>query len=343
MNCRVHLRPSGHEFEVVAGESILEAALRQGVTLPYGCQSGACRSCRARLIEGAVHYPGGPPAALEASDEANGFVLLCAAHPAAGPLALEVEELSPDLGIKVHTFPARVAVKRQLAHDVIGLTLQLPAAQRLRFLAGQYVDVLLRDGRRRAFSLASAPQQDQRLEFQIRRVPGGAFSEYVFSHLKERALLRLRGPLGSFYLRKQRGLPVILVAGGTGFAPIKSLVEDALAEGFDQAMHIYWGVRARRDLYLDDLAREWAARHPRVSYTPVLSEPRPEDQWTGRTGFVHEAVLADFPDLAGYVVYMSGPPAMVAAGRESFTAHNLRPADIHADAFELAHQTGHDG
>jgi len=343
MSFSVHLEPSGHEFEVGAGESILEAALRQDIALPYGCQSGACRSCRARLIEGAVHYQDGAPAALEASDEKYGFVLLCAAHPKAGPLSIEAEEWNPDLGITVHTFPARVTAKRPLAHDVIGLTLQLPAAQRLRFLAGQYVDVLLRDGRRRAFSIASAPQQDQRLEFQIRRVPNGTFSEYVFTHLKERALLRLRGPLGSFYLRKRRGLPVILVAGGTGFAPIKSLVEDALAEGFDQPMHIYWGARARRDLYLHDLAREWAARHPRVSYTPVLSDPRAEDGWTGRTGFVHQAVLADFPDLAGYVVYMSGPPVMVAAGRESFTAHNVEPGDIHADAFELAHETGHDG
>jgi len=238
MTFHVQFQPSGHDVEVAAGESILEAALRQGVALPYGCQSGACRSCRARLIEGEVDYPDGTPAALEASDEKNGFVLLCAAHPRTGPLVIEAEELGPELGITVRTFPARVAIKRQLAHDVVGLTLQLPAAQHLRFLAGQYVDVLLRDGRRRAFSLASPPQQDQQLEFQIRRVPDGAFSEYVFAHLKERALLRLRGPLGSFYLRKQRGLPAILVAGGTGFAPIKSVIEDALAEGFDQPMHI---------------------------------------------------------------------------------------------------------
>jgi len=242
----------------------------------------------------------------------------------------------------VRNLPCRVVHKRELSHDVIGLELMLPASERLQYLPGQYVDVLLRDGRRRAFSLANAPREDDRLELQIRHVPGGTFSEYAFHHLKERALLRLRGPLGSFYLRKKDGGPIILMAGGTGFAPIKAIVEEALASGFPGKMHIYWGVRARRDLYLHDALGDWAAAHEGVEYVPVLSEPLAEDAWSGRRGFVHEAVLEDFSDLSPFTVYASGPPIMVRAGREGFLARGLDPARFHSDSFDYAYETGHD-
>jgi len=341
LNYRIHIEPSGHELQAEDDESVLDAALRQGLALPYGCRNGACRSCKGRILEGRVEYPGGTPKSLTSPDTAQGFALLCTAH-AASDCRIEVEEIDSEQSIVVRNLPCRVANKRQLAHDVIGLELMLPASERLQYLPGQYVDVLLRDGRRRAFSLANAARDDDRLELQIRRVPGGTFSEYVFQHLKERALLRLRGPLGSFYLRKKDHQPVILMAGGTGFAPIKAIVEGALADGFPAKMHLYWGVRARRDLYMHEQISAWAAEHETLEYTPVLSEPLPEEQWSGRTGFVHDAVMEDFADLSPFAVYVSGPPIMVTSGRENFIARGLDAARFHSDSFDYAYETGHD-
>jgi len=339
MSNTVQVMPAGATFVVDDGEAILDAALRQGVHLAYGCRNGACRSCRAELIDVNVEYPPLRPEGLLADDEARGFVLLCAAR-ALGDVVIRAELIED--ADEVSTLPVRVTAKRQLAAEVLGLELQLPAGRELHFRAGQYIDVLMRDGRRRAFSIASAPQQRSLIELHVRQVPGGEFSEYAANHLKERALLRVRGPLGSFYLRKDRGLPVVLVAGGTGFAPVKSIIEDAIAEGFDQPMHLYRGVRAQCDLYLEDRIATWAEQMPGFRYTPVLSEPSAEDHWDGRTGLVHQAVLDDYPTLAGHVAYLCGPPPMVTAARAAFVTRDLDPGDIHADAFEPAHVTGHD-
>jgi len=341
LSYQIHIEPSGHELKADADESVLDAALRQGLALPYGCRNGACRSCKGRILEGDVEYPDGLPKSLTPLDTTQGFALLCMAHPSSD-LRIEVEEIDSDEKIVVRNLPCRVMRKEELAHDVIGLELALPASERLQYLPGQYVDVLLRDGRRRAFSIANAPRDDDRLELQIRHVRGGTFSEYVFHHLKERALLRLRGPLGSFYLRRKDRRPVILMAGGTGFAPVKAIVEGALAGGFAENIYLYWGVRAKRDLYMHDRALAWAAEHESFAYIPVLSEPRPEDAWSGRTGFVHEAVIEDFADLAPFSVYASGPPVMVQAGRERFVAGGLDATRFHSDSFDYAFETGHD-
>ena len=233
-----------------------------------------------------------------------------------------------------------VARMEQLAHDVIRLDLKLPDTERLQFLAGQYVDVLLKDGQRRAFSLANAPHDDRYLELHVRHIEGGTFTDFVFSRMQEKALLRIEGPLGSFVLRENSERPMIFVAGGTGFAPIKGIVQHALAEGVTRPIYLYWGVRAKRDLYMDELPREWAEEYSHVSYSPVLSEPAPEDAWPGRTGLVHEAVSADFPELHSYEVYASGPPAMIKAAREAFLAQGLSPDNLFSDSFEFAHETG---
>jgi CDP-4-dehydro-6-deoxyglucose reductase len=341
MAFNVEISSSGHAFQVEDGESVLDAAIRQGLALPYGCRNGACRSCKGRVVDGEVAYPGGTPKALTPMEVARGFALFCQARPRSD-LRIDVEEISGAGDIVVRMLPCRVAAKRQLAHDVIQLELKLPQSQRLQFLAGQYVDIVMRDGRRRAFSLANPPHDDDHLELQIRHVPGGTFSGYVFQSLKEKSLLRLRGPLGSFYLRKKDKLPIILVAGGTGFAPIKSIIEDALREGYSQPMHLYWGVRSRRDLYMHETASRWAEKHRELRYVPVLSEPLPGDEWQGRTGLVHQAVLEDFADLSGFGVYMSGPPVMVSAGRETFADRGLDPTRMHSDSFEYAYETGHD-
>jgi len=259
-----------------------------------------------------------------------------------GPPRTAAERTAAGGDAAPRTLLARLLRKTALAHDVAGLEFALPPAERLAFRAGQYVDVLLRDGRRRAFSLANPPSRGDRLELHVRRVPGGHFSGHVLDGLRERALLRLAGPLGNFWLRKDLPGPVILIAGGTGFAPIKSILEDALESGFEQALHLYRGVRAQRDLYLDETARDLAARWPRLRYVPVLSEPGAADGWNGRTGLVHEAVLADHPDLAPFAIYLSGPPAMVDAARHAFPARGADPARMYCDSFDHAWQTGHD-
>lgn len=337
MTFQVTIQPSGHVFTVEANESILDAGLRQGVALPYGCRGGVCGSCTATVLEGRVGYPFGEPQGLAAYDEEHGKAFLCMAAPETDlVLASPQAGTEPDLEIKA--LPVRVERLRKLAEDVMEMTLKLPASERLRFLAGQYIDILLKDGTRRGFSLANAPFDDQVLELHIRRVAGGKFTQEVFATLKPKALLRIEGPLGNFYLHES-SRPRILVGGGTGLAPLKSMLEQMMAQGLDRPVYLYWGVRAKADLYFDSVIRSWTSRHPLLHYVPVLSAPQPHDHWQGRTGWVHEAVVADFPDLSGHDVYLSGPPPMIAAARPVFLAQGLPDNQYFSDAFEYSPDT----
>ncbi len=338
MSFTVSVRPSGHRFEVREGEAVLDAALRQGLRLPYGCRNGECGSCKGRVESGDIAYPEGEPPALHPQERALGYALFCQAR-AESDLVIEIREIDSLTGIPIRTLPCRVARREPLCADVMGLWLRLPKAERLQFLAGQYIDVLLPDGRSRSFSLANAPGNDQFLELHIRHYPHGAFSDLVFSGMHEGTLLRIRGPLGGFVLDETSRRPIICIAGGTGFAPIKGLIEHALAQGLDRPLHLYWGAKTREDLYLDGLARGWAEKYAHVRYTPVLSEPRPDETWSGRTGLVHQAVLEDFDVLDHYEVYASGPPAMVEAIRAALPDKGLDPGYLYSDSFERARDT----
>ncbi len=331
MSFQVRIEPSQHHFTVEDGESILDAALRQEIALPYGCRNGQCGSCLATLVQGRVSYPGEMPGALD--DQPESSVLTCQAVPESD-LVLRVEEIEEAGQIEVRLMPARVERVERLAHDVIRMYLKLPDEQRLQFLAGQYLDFILEDGRKRAFSIANAPHDDALIELHIRHVPGGEFTDFVFNEMPEKSILRIEAPLGGFYLREDSDRPIIFMGGGTGFAPLKAMIEHAFHVGIDRPMHLYWGVRSERDLYLPDLPKRWAAEHANFSYTPVLSEPDPD--WTGRSGFVHTAVEQDHPDLSGFDLYMSGPPVMINSARESFTGHGLTMDHMYSDAFEYA-------
>jgi CDP-4-dehydro-6-deoxyglucose reductase len=335
MSHRILIRPSGHEFTAEDDESVLDAALRNGYTLPYGCRNGTCAACIGKLVAGEIAYPDERPPALSEAEAAGGQALLCQAR-ARGDCEIEVTEIDQPKDIVVRTLPVRVVAIEQASHDVSVLRLQLPAAERLQFMAGQYIDLLMRDGRRRSFSLANPPHDDEQLELHVRRVAGGRFSDRLLSDMREKALLRFEGPLGTFFLREDSDKPIILMAGGTGFAPIKSIVEHALAAGIERPMHLFWGVRAARDLYRDELARAWARDNDHIRYTPVLSEPEAGDDWQGETGFVHEAVLRAQPDLSGHQVYMCGPPPMIEAGREAFRAAGLPRDELFFDSFDYA-------
>jgi len=329
----VTLQPSGHQFVVEDGEAVLAAALRQGFVLPYGCKNGACGSCKAKILSGSVDYGVYQKKALPDADKAQGKALFCQAKPLSD-LVIEARTIGAAKDIPIKTLPCRVQRIERPADDVAILFLKLPASERLQFLAGQYLDFLLRDGSRRSFSMANPPHDDELIELHVRHVAGGQFTDHVFGKMKERDILRFEGPLGTFFLREDADKPIVFVASGTGFAPIKSIIEHALNKRVARPMTLYWGGRRPGDLYLDTLPEKWAVEHQNFDYVPVISDGLPEDQWRGRTGFVHRAVMEDFPDLSGYQVYACGVPVMVDAARRDFTAQCKLPEDeFYADSF----------
>ncbi|MCB1761488.1 MAG: CDP-6-deoxy-delta-3,4-glucoseen reductase [Gammaproteobacteria bacterium] len=331
MSFKVKVAPSGHEFTVEPHEVILEAAERQGIVLPYGCRNGLCGSCAGNLLSGEVSYPAGIQESFD--DQPEGHCLTCQATPASD-IEIRIHEVESAQQVEVRQLNCLVARKERLAHDVVRLFLTPPATDRLQYLAGQYLDFILEDGRRRAFSIANAPHDDAAIELHIRHVPGGEFTDFVFDEMKEGDNQQIEAPLGGFYLREESARPLILMAGGTGFAPLKSIIEHAFHIGVQRPIHLFWGARAERDIYLPDLPRQWLREHENFQYTPVLSEP--DAGWQGRTGWVHDAVLADYPNLTMFDLYMSGPPVMVFAGKTAFTTAGLRPENMYSDVFEWA-------
>jgi CDP-4-dehydro-6-deoxyglucose reductase len=325
---KVTVQPSGHTFEVQEGESILAAALRQDLVLPYGCRNGACGSCKGKVLEGRVDYGVYQAKALTDEEKAQGKALFCQARPL-DDLVIEARTIGAAKDIQIRTLPCRVQKMERLADDVMVILLRLPANERLQFLAGQYIEFLLKDGSRRSFSMANAPHDDELIQIHVRHVPGGQFTDHVFGKMKERDILRFEGPLGTFFLREDSQKPIVFVASGTGFAPIKSVIEHALRKSIARPMTLYWGGRRPKDLYMDALARQWP-----IKYVPVVSDALPEDHWTGRTGFVHRAVMEDFPDLSACQVYACGVPVMVDAARRDFVQTcKLPEEEFFADSF----------
>lgn len=333
MSYSVRIESTGHVFQIDEGESVLDAALRQSIALPYGCRGGACGACKGQLLEGTVSYPDGLPNGLSEDDHNKNYALFCQAIPNSDLVIKSKEVLLSD-EIQVKILPCRVHGKVQLNHDVVLIKLLLPKTERLQFFAGQYINFLLKDGKHRSFSLANAPHDDEYIELHIRHIPDGKFTGEVFGEMKEKDMLRIEGPFGSFYLREDSQRPVILMAGGTGFAPVKGMIEHALKVGLERPIHLYWGARAKEDLYMDELAQSWTKQNPLFRYTPVLSEAKVEDEWAGRTGYVHTAIMEDYPDLSQYEIYGSGPPVMVYTGRDEFVKNNMDLDYYYSDAFE---------
>lgn len=328
---QVTIKPSDHVFTVNDGETVLNAALRTGHIIAYGCRNGACGSCKGRLIEGNIDYGRYEEHALPDAEKQAGLALFCQARPLTD-LVIWTREVGGVSGIEIRKLPARVHKMEPLAPDVMGLQLKLPANDRLQFLAGQYIDLLLPGNARRSFSMANAPHDDAFLQLHIRNY-GGLFSRHVFEKMKERDILRFEGPFGTFFLREDNDKPIILLASGTGFAPIKAMVEHALHKKLRRPTTLYWGCRTRADLYLHELAERWQREHG-IRYVPVLSDALATDQWTGRTGFVHHAVMEDFPDLSGHQVYACGSPLMVEAAHQDFTSQCRLPEDeFYSDSF----------
>jgi CDP-4-dehydro-6-deoxyglucose reductase, E3 len=328
----VTIEPSGQQFQVEDGEAVLAAALRQGYVLPYGCKNGACGTCKGRIVSGVVDYGVYQAKALPDEDKARGKALFCQAKPRSN-LVIEARTIGAAKGIEVKMLPCRVQKLERLADDVMALHLKLPANEKLVFLAGQFIEFLLKDGSRRSFSMANAPHDTELLQLHVRHVAGGQFTDHVFGKMKERDILRFEGPLGTFFLREDSAKPIVFVASGTGFAPIKSIIEEAARKGVARPMTLYWGGRRPKDLYMNALAEGWAAQGL-LKYVPVISEAQPEDGWAGRCGFVHRTVMEDFPDLSGHQVYACGVPVMVDAARRDFSVQCRLPEDeFYADSF----------
>lgn len=336
MTHSVTIKPSNHVFHVNQEETLLDAALREGFSLPYGCRNGACGACKGKVLEGSLDYGEYQPHALTEEEKCQGLALFCCARPQSD-LVIEVKEIGAAKDIQVRTMPCRVEKIERPADDVAVLYLKLPANERLQFLAGQYIDILMKDGKRRSFSLANAPHNDAFLQLHVRYLAGGAFTEYVFNSLKEKDILRFEGPLGSFFLQEDSTKPIIFLASGTGFAPVKAIVEHAFQIGVQREMVLYWGARHQKDIYMAELPQRWQKERPNFRFIPVLSEPDVADHWNGRTGLVHQAVKEDFADLSGYEVYACGNPAMVEAAHGCLTTERGLPQDqFYSDAFFIA-------
>ncbi len=334
----ITVQPSGRSFEAEAGETMLTAGIRQGIGLPYGCKDGACGSCKCKKLSGSVTHDPHQEKALSAQEEADGYVLTCCGTPTSD-VVLESRQVTHAGAFPIKKMPARVAQLERLSHDVMRVKMQLPANDIIQYHAGQYIEFILRDGTRRSYSMANAPHAlvesgAPMVDLHIRHMAGGKFTDHVFGAMKEKEILRVEGPYGSFYLRDDSPKPIVLLASGTGFAPIKAIIEHMQFMGITRDTVLYWGGRRPPDLYMDAWVREAAAAMPHLRYVPVVSDALPEDAWTGRTGFVHQAVLDDLPDMSGHQVYACGAPIVVDSARRDFIQRAQLPEEeFYADAF----------
>jgi CDP-4-dehydro-6-deoxyglucose reductase len=347
---RISVFNSNLEFRAAPDQTLLDAALDASLNLPHSCKGGNCGACRARLLRGEIHYPGGPPLGLSDAEAAEGLILLC---QATGRTDLLIETFAMRLAdaVTIKRLPCRIARTQALSHDVLGVWLQLPVAEAFTFEPGQYIDIMLSGGRRRSFSIASPPHDSRPLELHVRRVAGGEFTDRLFHQNPERTLLTMEGPLGQFAYRDQppggepqggqppgsTAPPMLLIGGGTGIAPLISILRHVIENGIDRDMRVYWGVRSERDLYAHARLEKLKVRAARMRYVPVLSEP--SLAWRGRSGWVHEAALQDIDDLDAHEVYAAGPPAMIAAVQREFRARGVAASRLYFDSFDYAPDT----
>jgi CDP-4-dehydro-6-deoxyglucose reductase len=339
MTFTITIEPSGRSFTAEPSEAMLVAGIRQGIGLPYGCKDGACGSCKCKLVSGTVVHGPHQSKALSAEEEAAGYVLTCCGV-AQSDVVIESRQVTEAGALAIKKMPVRVSSLERVSHDVMVLRLQLPAADAFKYHAGQYVEFLLRDGDRRSYSMANAPHTQSttpQIELHLRHMPGGKFTDHVFGAMKEKDILRIEGPYGSFFLREDSDKPIVMLASGTGFAPIKAILEHMQFKGITRPVTLYWGGRRPADLYQQAWILAQAAAMPQLTYVPVISDALPEDHWSGRTGFVHQAVLQDFPDLSGHEVYACGAPIVVESAQRDFVAQAQLPAEaFFADAFTSA-------
>ena len=327
---KIKIQSSGLEFHVKPSQTILEGAIASGITLPYGCQDGACGSCKGKVISGKYFLNEYQSSALTDSDIKAGNTLYCKSM-AQEDLVIEpnIPEVYDQYSPKV--LPVKVESLTRLNHDVMQMFLKLPAKETFRFKAGQYIEFIMGDGSRRAFSMANAPL-DSKIELHLRLIEGGKFTSFVFNEMKEKSIHRIEGPIGQFYLRDSEK-PIIFIAGGTGFAPIKSIIEDMIANKNKRKIYLYRGVRSGKDFYMNELVNDWIKKLEGLTYIPVVEDGLSED---ARSGYVHHAVLEDFKNLNDIQVYCCGAPGLVENAFKDLTKSGLPDDQFFADAFTFA-------
>jgi CDP-4-dehydro-6-deoxyglucose reductase len=327
---KIKIQSSGLEFHVKPSQTILEGAIASGITLPYGCQDGACGSCKGKVISGKYFLNEYQSSALTDSDIKAGNTLYCKSM-AQEDLVIEpnIPEVYDQYSPKV--VPVKVESLTRLNHDVMQMFLKLPAKETFRFKAGQYIEFIMGDGSRRAFSMANAPL-DSMIELHLRLIEGGKFTSFVFNEMKEKSIHRIEGPIGQFYLRDSEK-PIIFIAGGTGFAPIKSIIEDMIANKNKRKIYLYRGVRSEKDFYMNELVNDWIKKLEGLKYIPVVEDGLSED---ARSGYVHHAVLEDFKNLNDIQVYCCGAPGLVENAFKDLTKSGLPDDQFFADAFTFA-------
>jgi len=337
MSFEVVIEPSQLKFTAEAGQTILDAAMAADILLPYSCRAGSCSTCKGKVLSGQVDETVNVRHVLLQDDIDAGYTLFCQARPQSD-LVIESHQVRLATDQQIRKMPVRVAGIEKLADDVMRVTLQLPAADPFLFYPGQYLDILLKDGSRRSYSMANAPADDNRVELHIRHMLGGMFTDTVFGVgekvLKPREILRVEAPLGSFFLREDSDKPIVFLASGTGFAPIRAILQHMVVTDNHRPAVLYWGGRRPADLYLSSEARGFEDSLMHFHYVPVVSDALLEDDWQGDTGFVHHAVMKDLPDLSGYQVYACGAPIMVESARRDFVRQcGLPEEEFFADAF----------
>lgn len=326
MAYRVHWLETGEAFDVEPEEAVLAAALRQQVDLPHECRLGGCGSCRLKVVEGVVRYDE-LPLALTPQEDAEGFALACQALPASD-LVISIDP--PCAASPPARAAAVVEAVRPLTSDVLHLRLTLPGQPPLAYLPGQYMNILLPDGRHRSFSMASKPDGAS-LDFHVRQVPGGWFTGQRLPQLQAGETLEVEVPLGRFRYHPEDYRPLLMVATGTGLAPLKSMLEALMDDPDCPPVSLYWGMRSQADLYLHEEIQSWADRLYEFQYVPVLS--RPQAGWNGRQGYVQQAVLQDLGDLSEHAIYLCGSPGMIADAKAAFAAHGASLDYLYADSF----------
>ncbi len=333
MSYQLQILPVGLSCPLLPEQTVLDAALADGLMLKHSCRTGTCGSCKGQVLSGEVEHGDSPLEVLSAAERARGLALFCCAT-ARSDLVIEAPEVTALRGIGIQQMGVRVASLDKVSSDVAVLRLTLAPGAGFTYFPGQYVQVLLKDGSRRSYSMATHAPRDNQLELHIRHMPGGVFSGHVFNALQPKAILRMEGPFGSFYLRDSER-PMIFLASGTGFAPIQALLEQLREQGHNRRpVYLYWGGRRREDLYRHEQLLAWEAQLPWLRYTPVLSDPTAACDWQGATGFVHRQVLSDFQSLKGFEVYACGAPIVVDSARRDYVElRQLEAADFYADAF----------
>lgn len=332
MNYKIHIKPSGHTFAVKPGETVLAAALRQNYHFPHSCRNGMCGACKGQLIDGKVEYGDKAIYALTEKERESGLALFCSAKPLSD-LIVYIEGVDGPEPVSVQTLTCLVSNYKQLTPTTWQIFLQ-PQEAKPQYQAGQYLEILHRDGSPKPFSIANAPNEQGSIELHVRHTPKNQYTAELIAEIQQQRPLRIKLPFGHCIYPKEPNVKTILLAGGTGFAPMKAILEVALNTELTQPIYLYWGARTLPELYWHEQLLAWAKQYPLFQYHPVLSDVTPSTDWQGKTGLVHEVVVADHPDLSEFQVYASGPPEMVYAALRLFQAHGLPKTYMYSDIFD---------